>query len=251
MKEEYSPAIHYLSDLMASRDHARKQWKKDAGDLIGAHELAFSALVKMIQRHSAKRIDKPEQHVEGQICLIAQFLIGIEVCETAISEGMYSQASALLKQELETIAGIDEYNNGTRKEGVTPKMSKTGPTAGFGPVYGRLNEICHVSRHEIAKNLVTGQVGETVGANIMPIYNKDLALFLYAQHVHYITLVARQADVLFESVYGAGISDEEKTWVGTAISIMLKSGLMDASPTAPEEAAEYIRATKNGELPAA
>ena len=203
----------------------------------------------MIQRHSARRIDKPEEHVEGQICLIAQFLIGIEVCETAISEGLYSQAAALLKQQLETIAGIDEYKNGNRKEGETPRMSKVGPTAGFGRVYGQLNEICHVSRHQIAKDLVTGQVGETVGANIMPIYNKELAFFLYGQHVHYITLVARQADMLFQDVYGAGINDEEKTYVGLAISIMLKSGFVDAAPSAPEEVADYIRATKNGEAP--
>jgi hypothetical protein len=100
MAEQYSPAVNYLSDLINRRERVRENWKHDAPDLVDAQQLAFSALASMITRFAARKIDEPARDVEGQICLIAQFLIGVELCETAISEGLYSQAAALLKQQL-------------------------------------------------------------------------------------------------------------------------------------------------------
>lgn len=248
MEEEYSPAVKLLADQMASRAVVREKFRANFPKLLDAHQFAFSALAAAVKRHLGKKIETPSAIVEGRIALIAQFLTGVEVCETAISEGLYSQAAALLKQELETVAAVEEYQQGRRRDGVTPKIGK-GVTYGWGAVYGKLNEICHVSRHELAKDLVTEQVGELVGASIVPSFNAGLARFLYGQHVFYIVLVFRQADLLFKELYGEGVNGEEIAHAGMAQMILLKQGLIEVPADATGEEADWVRSLVALEVP--
>ncbi len=238
--DQYSPAVNLLSDQMAHRRAIREKWKNDAGIIIDVHEVAFSALASALARNLGKKITNVEKSQEGQICLISHFVQGVDLCETSISEGLYSQAAALLKQEVEIVSGIEEYRTGKRREKFTPLIGK-GVTAGFGPVYGQLNNIAHLGRHEIAKNIVSGSVGGLTGASIIPIYEKDLAFALYGQHVHYIILVTQQLDVLLESMYGSGLSEEERGWVGSAIGVLLKEGFIELADDAEEEHATWVR----------
>lgn len=226
MAEEFSPAVRLLSDQMSSRLEVREKFKAKFPELADAHQLALSALAAVVTRHVAKKIDAPSVDVEGQIALIAQFLTGVDLCESAIAEGLYSQGATLLKQELETVAAIEEYRDGRRADGKTPRIG-IGVTQGHGPVYGRLNEISHVSRHEVAKGLVTGQIGDLVGASIVPIFIADLAAFLYSQHVLYIGLVVQHADRLFTAVYGAGLNSAEKEQAALAQLLLLMKGFIE------------------------
>jgi hypothetical protein len=43
----------------------------------------------------------------------------------AIAEGLYSQAAALLKQEMETIEAIHEFETGKRRDRKTPQISRS------------------------------------------------------------------------------------------------------------------------------
>jgi|GEM_PF-887320 len=226
MAEEFSPAVRLLADQMSSRVKVREKFKSEFPELTDAHQLSLSALAAVITRHVAKKIEAPPADVEGQIALIAQFLTGVDVCESAIAEGLYSQGATLLKQELETVAAIEEYRDGRRADGKTPRIG-IGITQGHGPVYGRLNEISHVSRHEVSKGLVTEQIGDLVGASIVPIFIADLAAFLYSQHVLYIGLVVQHADRLFTAVYGAGLNSEEREHASLAQLLLLKMGYIE------------------------
>lgn len=156
MAEEFSPAVRLLSDQMSNRVEVREKFRAKFPELTDAHQFALSALAATITRHMAKKIEAPSADVEGQIALIAQFLTGVDLCESAIAEGLYSQGATLLKQELETVAAIEEYREGRRADGKTPRIGIS-VTEGYGEVYGRLNEISHVSRHEVAKRLCTDQ----------------------------------------------------------------------------------------------
>jgi hypothetical protein len=93
----------------------------------------------------------------------------------------------------------------------------------------------------MARHIVTAQMGELVGANIVPVYNKDLCTSLYGQHINYILLVTRQADVMFQSVYGEGISKEEIGYVSSAMLIMFKNGLIEVSADAPKEVSDFMK----------
>ncbi|TXC68265.1 hypothetical protein FSZ31_11305 [Sphingorhabdus soli] len=238
--EKYSPAVLLLADQMEHRMANREKWKRDAAILIDVHQVAFSALASVLKRNLGRKVEDVSKAQEGQICLISHFVQGIELCESSISEGLYSQAAALLKQEVEIVSGIEEYRTDKRKEKKTPLIGK-GVTAGFGPVYGQLNDIAHLGRHEIAKNIVSGSVGNLTGASIVPVYEKDLAFALYGQHIHYIILVTQQLDVLFQSIYGKGLNEDEKGWSGGAIGVLLKEGFLKLPDNAEGEEADWIR----------
>ena len=53
--------------------------------------------------------------VSAGLKLVASFFQGVDITETAISEGLYGQAAALLRQELETIAALEEVELGRRR----------------------------------------------------------------------------------------------------------------------------------------
>ncbi|WP_374765249.1 hypothetical protein [Yunchengibacter salinarum] len=233
MSDDFSPAVRLLSAQKVEREKIRLRWKKDAGDLINAHELALSAVYSMIDRLSGRRFEPQPKTVEGRMSLITQFLQGVDVCEVSISEGLYSQAAALLKQQLETIAAIDEYKNDRRKEGITPNIAQ-GITSKFGPIYGDLNGIAHVSRHDLARQLVTVEKKDIVGPSLIPQYNRDLAKFLYGNHLYFIIAVGRQASQFFYKIFNEGFSDKEKKWQFIAITILLRENVIKLPDDAQE-----------------
>ena len=163
--------------------------------------------------------------------LTAQFVQGIDICETSISEGLYSQAAALLKQELETLAAVDEFENDRRKDGKTPNVGN-GIMRDFGPIYGDLNNIAHVSRHDLARQLVTIEQGEICAPSLIPRYDRELARFLYGNHVYFIIEVTRQTAQIFEEIFGEGLSKEEGDWTFYAMMILLREKVVELPPGA-------------------
>lgn len=231
MTSEHSPAVNLMAEQLEARKRNRERWKKEAAALIDAHQLAFSSVVSMILRFSGRSFDKQSLSVEGRMCLAAQFLQGIEICESSISEGLYSQAAALLKQEMETLTAIDEFENARRKDGKTPNIGH-GIIAEFGPVYGDLNNIAHVSRHEIARQLVTVDDAGTCAPSLIPQYNPELARFQYGNHVYFIIEAAKQTARTFQEIFAEGMSTEEDKWIFTALIILLKEKAIKLPPAA-------------------
>jgi hypothetical protein len=223
---KYSPAVDLMAAQLEARKQVRASWKNDEGDLIDAHQFAFSAVASMIERFSGKHFEQQSKSIEGRMTLTAQFIQGIDICETSISEGAYSQAAALLKQELETLAAIDEFENDRRKDGKTPNIGN-GITRGFGPIYDDLNNIAHVSRHDLARRLVTIKQGEICAPSLIPQYNRDLARFLYGNHVYFIIRVTQQTSRIFEKIFGEGLSKDEGDWIFYAIMNLLREKVIE------------------------
>jgi len=229
MSDEHSPAVVLLGFQMAGRKEVREVWKRDAGDLIDAHQFALSAVSSMIDRFSRRRFETQSHSVDGRMSLSAQFIQGVDICEVSISEGLYSQAAALLKQQLETIAAIDEYENDRRQEGKTPNIGR-GVTSFFGPVYGDLNNIAHVSRHDLARQLVAVEKDDIRTPSLVPRYNSKIARFLYGNHVYFIIEVGRQMARIFEELFGESFSKEEADWQFCAVAILLREKVIELPP---------------------
>ncbi len=225
MTNTYSPAVDLMAAQLEERERIRVRWKSEADALVDAHQLAFSALASMIVRFSGKRFAKQSKSVEGRMSLTAQFVQGIDICETSISEGLYSQAAALLKQELETLVAIDEFENDRRRDGKTPNIGN-GKMSDFGHIYGDLNNIAHVSRHDIARQLVTVENGEICAPSLIPQYNRDLALLLYGYHVYFIIEASRQTAQIFQEIFGEGLSKQEDAWIFSSMMILLKEKII-------------------------
>lgn len=229
MSNDLSPAVVQMAAQRSARATIRKRWKEDAGDLIDAHQLAFSAVCSMIDRFSGRRFPQQSKSIEGRMSLTAQFVQGVDICETAISEGLYSQAAALVKQELETLAAVDEFERDRRRDGRTPNIGN-GAMRGFGPIYGDLNNIAHVSWHDMARQLVTIEDGDICAPTLIPQYNQELARFLYGYHVYFIVEITRQTATIFKEVFDESLSKEEEDWMFRALMIGLREKVIELPP---------------------
>src|SRR5260221_10417635 len=102
-------------------DEVRAQTMKAYGRLLDAHLLMTGVLAAALFRMHGK-ITPIGPLDEQRNALLAAFVIGIETCEGAMSEGRYLQALALLRQEMETVAQLKAVNAGKRNDKRSPTV---------------------------------------------------------------------------------------------------------------------------------
>lgn len=232
------PAKNLQERQRQARDIVSQNFRNENIDLIDAQQSAFSALASMLDRRVGEEVKDISEADQGSMALIAQFIVGIEQCKISIEEGLYAQAAALLKQELETVSAIEEYRNDRRKEGKTPKIGH-GLTQNYGKVYGRLNEICHPSRHDWAKTLAAQKIEKVTGANILVAYNGTIARFLYGQHVIYLDMIVQLAASLLHKLYGSSMNSQEIESISMTKMLLLSGGIVASPPEFAEDFANW------------
>lgn len=216
--------VDFLENHKKYRAEIRKKSKDSNKNLLTAHQLAFSAVISYQNRIQGIRFEAQPHSIEGRMTLIAQFIQGVELTETAISEGLYANAANLLKQELETIAAIDEYEAGNRRDGKAPRFRDR--LAGFGPRYGELNEIAHPTRKEIVESLSTFSDKERYGPTTIPQFNSALYHILYGNQVMFLVMLFPRMRSVFVEVFGVDIDDEETRMGTSALGILIKEGIV-------------------------
>ncbi|PKP68450.1 MAG: hypothetical protein CVT83_05375 [Alphaproteobacteria bacterium HGW-Alphaproteobacteria-5] len=157
---------------------------------------------------AAKPIPADRKDVQGQAALIAHFVQGVDLCETAIVEGLYPQAATLLRQQHEIIAAVEEFTEGRRKDGKTPHAT-IGVLRDMGRVYGDLSGGAHVSHANLLKNFVIMEIGQNNGPSLLPIYHHEITTNLYALHVSYILMMLELAGDIQNGVTGDTLNPDE------------------------------------------
>ena len=224
-EKQVSKALEEGLQLLARQkekgSEVRVQSKEVCGELTEAHWLATSVIASATSAVSGKP-GKEDDDLAQRLSLTASFVQGIDTCETAISEGFYVPATALLKQEMETIAAVHEVRNKSRKSGATPNIKIFGDLA---VVYGDLNKVAHVGDASLMQELVRIEISEQQsGAPLFPVFKADLAKFLYGLHVAFVTMIAIEVGLVLEGLYGPGLKQFEEDMLGRAARILQKEG---------------------------
>ena len=113
--------------------------------------------------------------------LIAQFILGTEITNTAILEGFYPQAANLLKQEIETIAALEECAQGKRVSGVNPRVSVL--PIEWRKAYGNMNKLAHPSEHDLLNAFSAYQSDDSYGPTTVPQYREIDGRSLLYTHI--------------------------------------------------------------------
>jgi hypothetical protein len=121
-RELIQPAAMLFAVQRVFGDKVREQTMRAYGRLIDAHLLTTGVLAAALLRVNGK-ITPITPTSEERNSLFASFVIGIEACESAIAEGRYLQALALLRQEMETLAQLKHVSAGTRNEKLSPNLA--------------------------------------------------------------------------------------------------------------------------------
>lgn len=111
MTHIYKLGIELLKEQAVMRNKNREVSKAACNDLLNAHCLSLGVIRSMYGQFLGIS-GKTDNSVSARLPLLASFVQGIDLCEIAINEGLYTQAATLLKQELETIAAVNECKKG-------------------------------------------------------------------------------------------------------------------------------------------
>lgn len=224
MSKKMENAILLLEAITIRRNENREYSKIDYGLLLDAH-LSVTAVIGTLLFKDSMKPGNTNEIISGKLSLIASFVQGIDLCETSISEGLYAQAAGLLKQEIETIAAIEEFIVGNRKDGITPNVKHV--KWDLKRIYGDLNKVAHVSHKDSFQPLYQAETkGEAVPVSIVPIYNKDIARSLYAVHVALLIHLASLLIDTYKEIYNEKPSAAEYQILTGAIKMMESEGYL-------------------------
>jgi hypothetical protein len=224
MTRKMENAIYLLEAIAVGRNKNREKSKIDYGLLLDAHLSVTSVFGTLLFKYNMKP-GFTNEAISGKLSLIASFIQGIDLCETSISEGLYAQAANLLKQELETVAAIEEYKVGERMDGITPNVKHV--KWNLKKVYGDLNKVAHVSFKDYFQPLYQGEMyGHAVPVSIVPIYNKEIARNLYALHIALLINLAYLLIDTHEEIYNEKPSSVEYQMLIGAVKMMEDEGFL-------------------------
>jgi hypothetical protein len=222
----------------AMNKRVREQTLPVLGHLATANMLATgtigSALFRVNGRVSLTKLDG-KAHDSGN--LMAGFVLGMDVTESAIMHGRYLQASALVRQEIETMAALDEVKRGVRIDGVTPRVSAFDET--IRRLYGQLTDAAHVSNRSIVRSAsayqgpVSGLPEDSVARRYFPVLDVNLARGLYALHTLITIHIAEQMNAQFAEMYGEGFTAEENEALRSAVDGLVQEGFVTEASEEP------------------
>jgi hypothetical protein len=215
------PAL--LARQLRIRKRVREQSGKVARNLLDAHWAALSAIASATDRNSGKA-GKTTAELSHLLPLTASFIQGVEICETAISEGLYFSASALLKQEMETLAAVREVREKRRQDQKTPNVKSFGALS---VLYGDLNRMAHVSDKEWLQDFLAVEISaEAIGAALFTVFNEKLFKLFYALHVVFVAILAIEVEDVLKELYGEGFNELERKLLGSVVPILAEHGWM-------------------------
>jgi hypothetical protein len=78
-------------------------------------------------------------------------------------------------------------------------------------------------------------LGDIRAPTLIPQYNRELAKFLYGNHVFFVIVATRQVERIFLHLFDDGLSEEEQKWLELAMTILLREDVIKLAPDALEK----------------
>jgi len=222
-------AIDFLANVRKARNTIRDKSKREYGPkLLDAHWLVTGVIYEMLSRKDLVP-GKTSQSIANRRVLIASFLQGISICEEAITEGLYIQAAALVRQELETLAAIEEVVEGIREDQETPNVKHL-PWK-MNRLYGELSIATHVSEHGyLAQIYRSSAEGDARPVSVIPTYRRGAGRNLYAIHICVLVQIALHLHILQCEAYDSaesGLKGYEYSTLLAAVNNMEAEGVLN------------------------
>lgn len=222
--------IDLLSSIRESRNEIREKSKREYGSgLLDAHLMVTGVLHEVLSRKSLIP-GKTNKSIANRRVVIVSFVQGIPICEEAIREGLYVQAAALVRQELETVAAIEEEVEDVREDGETPNVKHV-PWE-MNRLYGELSAATHVSDHGYLAEIYRAEErGDARPVSVVPTYRDGAARNLYAIYVGLLIQVAMHLHEVQVEAYGeeeGELEEFELLMIMRAVDILNEEGLLES-----------------------
>jgi hypothetical protein len=224
------PASTLLAAQEISAKEVREKSKNAYSKLLDANLLTTGVIASALLRVNGEIAPLQNNSLERG-ALIACFVTGVGFCEKAISEGYYLQALALLRQELETIAAMEEVKQGVRQNGKTPNVGHL--PCSLPRLYGDLSAAAHAAKHQVLRSVAEHKEGlpggpdGTVVWRMIPGFDNELSRRLYSLHVMLMIQLAVHLNDYHEELHRFGLTDQEVTCLNMAIDLLLEEKCLE------------------------
>lgn len=233
-KKDFGVRLAKGISLLAAQKSAaaanREEAKRAYGKMLDAHLQTMAAIAGLLDRYNLTP-GKTSESISHRLTLIASFVQGVDTSETAISEGLYIQAAALVRQELETIAALEEVNKGARTDGAVPNVKHVGWN--LRQMYGELSKGAHVCD----KGLLSKAYGADTEASdgrepttLIPKFDSSVARGLYGLHVALMLQLAMHLGQLFDEMYGLSYEGIEYRFLEVSVQCLHDEGWLAPPP---------------------
>lgn len=227
IKKIYCSGTELLEEQYRQREQVRQLAKKSHYNLLHSHCLSLG-IIKTIYYQYLGKPGRTDSSISARLPLIASFIQGIDICEICISEGLYTQAAVILKQELETVAAVNECVDGNRVDLKTPNVKFV--EFGLNKEYGLLNGIGHLSNADIFEELfkvVDNSFAENQHPiSIVPQHNDELYSHFFAMHILLILQIINQLNNLYCDMYGYKMPEEIKQSIAIIYNDLYQQGII-------------------------
>lgn len=227
MKEILKHGIDLLSEQTAIRRRIRDISKDICPDLQWIHCLSLG-LIHSIYTQYIGIPGKTNESISARLPLLASFVQGIDLVETTIVEGLYSQAAVLLKQELETIAAVNECIKGIRENKRTPNVKYV--DYDLKKLYPILNGIGHVSEKDPFEELYIGvpdhRVVDQKPVSITPLFNKQRYEQFYGIHILLIVQAIEKLVELYNDMYEFSLNEKQEEALMIIYKVLLEQDFL-------------------------
>ena len=203
----------------------------ELNDILEAYRLAIEIITAAASRTqgSYQRTNADATPIEG---ILSGFIVGLTLVEYAILSGYTAQAAALVRQELEAVAALEEIKVGRRIDGKTPNIRHLPNIPGR--VYSDLSELTHFSRSS-ALRLVGQYRGEDPDAPenteqwlLSPQHVPNTTKQLFALHTILLLHFALHQSAHYASLQGAAPAAQDELEFQQAVNILERAGVVES-----------------------
>jgi hypothetical protein len=184
--------------LETAASEVRLTSRKSYGRLWEAYVIAGNLLFRQVAQGTTEVLSVSESQ-SLRLSLTANLIQSSTVVEHLISSSYYWTATAVLRQHMEVLARIIEIRDGKIVKTASTPNVKHLPFKLAGN-YGRLSELCHVSKGEFLAEFAQSPAGEDA-ASPKPYYRDEWAKELLSIHIAHMLALAIEVYFLQEELY--------------------------------------------------
>ena len=203
----------------------------EINDILEAYRLAIEIIASAASRTQGtyQRSNADAARIEG---VLSGFIVGLTLVEYAILNGYTAQAAALVRQELDAVAALEEIKVGHRIDGKTPNIRHLPNIPGR--VYSDLSELTHFSRSSALRSV--GQYrGEDPDAPenteqwlLSPQHVPNTTKQLFALHTVLLLHFALHQSAHYASLQGTTPAAQDALEFQQAVKILERAGVLES-----------------------
>ena len=202
----------------------------ELGEIAEAYALVLEVVASLANR-STDLFVKQCPDAARREAILCGYIVGLTLVEHAILSGYSAQAAALVRQELEAIAALEELAKGVRKDGKTPNICHVPSIPGR--VYGDLSRLAHFSDtpalREIA--LLKGGIPECPKPAevwlLSPQHVPNTTKQMFALHTHLLLHFEEHQAMHYIELHGTLKDEQQTVAINRALSLLREADVLE------------------------